>query len=645
DRSVCRTDSFRTPSPESLATVPCSLSPVPELRLQTSLGELRTALPSVYQVSANGSRTEIEAAFELTDKNTFGITLPNGYNPDHSLRIDPLIYSTYLGGISTDDAFGIISDRSGESVVTGSTLSTNFPTTSGVGDTTFNGASDCFITKLNNIGSQLVYSTYIGGWMTEVARGIAGDGFGGVIITGYTSSFDFPADGFFHNTGNPSQPDCFVTRLNSTGSQMIYSIFIGGYSRDIGNQVIHDGSGGAIVVGLTSSADFPVTPTAFDTTYNAGNDCFVIHINNTTNIIYSTYLGGSGSDIEVEAISDGSGGVIIVGETTSTNFPTTTSAFDTSYNSGQGDGFITHLNTTGTDLIFSTFLGGSDQESSSGVVIDENGSIIVVGATSSPNFPVTVSAFDTSLGGTRDSYIARFNNDCSQLLCCTFIGGSDVDGAARLAISNNGSIIICGGTSSMDIPITPNAQFPVYFGGGWDIFLAQLNGTLTQLTFCSYFGGSGEDYIGDIVNDNNGGFVVAGSTTSPNFPITQNAFDTTYDSLGGYPTDCFVTRLRFDTVDVAREIDIQPKQFSLSQNYPNPFNSSTTISYSLPKSGNVDLRLFDITGREVATLVNQKQQTGSYRVTFDGKNLSSGTYFVRMQVGEFVKTQKMVLLR
>jgi len=627
-----------------------------ELKLPTSLGELRTALPQVYQISPGGSRSEVDAKFEITNKNEFGITLPNGYQKEHTLRIDPLIYSTFLGGQAIDASYGIVNDGNGGFIVAGYTTSSDFPTTPGAEQNLNQGSADCIVTHLDNNGSQLIYSTYLGGSNADYVYGIANDGSGGVLLTGGTASFNFPI------TANACQLtygggiyDGFISHLNNDGSQLLSSTYLGGSSEDEAFAVTKDNDNNVIVTGRTASTNFPTTESAFDISYNGGLfDSFIAYVNSAgTQQIYSTYLGGSGDDEGVAIISDGSNGSIIAGKTTSSNFPTTISAYDTSYNgSGSlnyGDCFVTHINSSGTQLDYSTFLGGSSDDELGAIVSDNQGGIFVGGGTFSFNFPTTIGVFDSSHNGTignEDCFISHLNSDGSQLIFSTYFGGSNHENIHGMAFTDNGYIAATGMTSSIDYPISLNTFDSTFNGGtsewGGDCFITYLNNMGSHLMYSSYLGGSGADYGYGIVNNGND-VIVTGRTSSTNFPTTQNAYDTTW---GGTTSDCFVAKFSYDTTDV---INIKSEyvltQYSLKQNYPNPFNSSTTISYSLPKSGAVKLELFDLLGRRISTLINSPQNAGVHLVRFDGKNLASGEYFYRLSAGEFQETRKLLLLK
>ncbi|MDK9701234.1 MAG: T9SS type A sorting domain-containing protein, partial [bacterium] len=650
--------SSRTPSPESRTPTngtPIAQSPLPitELRLPTSLGELRTALPSVYQISANGTRNEIDAAFHLTDENTFGIVLPNGYNPNHSLRIDPLIYSTFLGGSDLDIAYGVTVTDDNEAIVVGVTSSQNYPTTPGVGQGMYAGQFDGFVTKMNSTGSMLLFSTYIGGSGDDHCSGVATGDVSDVTVTGRTSSSNFPTTAnAIDRSYNGGQYDCFVAHLNSSGSQLIGSTYLGGSLYDWGTGIVHQLNGDCTIAGYTSSTNFPITTGAFDTSFNGGgamygSDCFVARINaSCSQLVYCTYLGGSDDDRALSITTDDSENAIFTGTTSSSNFPVTWNAFDTLYNGGNvngGDCFVAKLNTDGSRLEYCTFIGGSTIDVGTGIVFNLDSTVSIAGVTGSVDFPTTSLAYDTSYnGGVYDGFVTKFDSEHSLLSFSTFLGGTNNDYLWSVCTDSSGNTIATGATSSTDIPTTLGAISRQFNGGTNDCFLSALDHEGSHLNYCTYLGGSGNDGINASRMDNFDRVVIAGTSGSNDYPTTESAFDTSYNGGSG---DCFLSHIQLLVESVRQTYNFSPLIYSLLEAYPNPFNSSTTISYSLPKSGTVELKLYDLTGREVATLVNQKQQTGSYRVTFDGKNLSSGTYFVRMQAGEFVKTQKMVLLK
>ena len=292
-----------------------------ELVFEVGKDEIRWHKPLVYQ-ERNGTRQKIAARYALKDENRVGFVVAK-YDSGRPLYIDPLIYSTYLGGSGWDVGYGIAVDSSGNAYVTGYTASTDFPVTPGAFQTTCNGGSDCganedaFVTKFNPSGSALVYSTYLGGSGSERGYGIAVDSSGNAYVTGYTTSTDFPVTpSAFQTTGGGA----FVTKFNPSGA-LVYSTYLGSIG-DGGYGVAVDSSGDAYVTGVTASTNFPTTPGAFQTTFSGVSDAFVTKVNPSGSALaYSTYLGGSGQDGGFGIAVDISGNAYVTGGTSSTDFP------------------------------------------------------------------------------------------------------------------------------------------------------------------------------------------------------------------------------------------------------------------------------------------------------------------------------------
>jgi len=307
-----------------------------------------------------------------TTAGAFQPTYGGGSNNAYLAKLNPsgtaLVYATYLGGNTFDATGGMAVDSSGNVYVTGYTRSTNFPITPGAFQTTFGGGSyDAFVTKLNANGTALLYSTYLGGSGTDLGIDVAVDSSGDAYVTGWADSINFPlTSGAFQTTLGGSQ-NVFVTKLNATGSALVYSTYLGGRGPDYGYEIAVDSSGNAYVAGYTSSTNFPTTLDAFQSTYSGGDDAFVSILNATgTALVYSTYLGGNGFD-QVRGIAlDGSGNAYVTGATTSTDFPTTTGVFQTTSGGGY-DAFITKIaittdisatgtTATGTEGVLASFL-------------------------------------------------------------------------------------------------------------------------------------------------------------------------------------------------------------------------------------------------------------------------------------------------
>jgi Beta-propeller repeat len=377
------------------------------LEIRTALGPLRDSRPVAYQ-QIGGVRMPVPTRYVLgggrPDERSYGFAVGAGYRPDRELVIDPgLDYSTFLGGTSHEDGAAIAVDASGNAYVTGFTQSPNFPTTPGAFDRT--GAAgnnrDAFVSKLNATGTALVYSTRLGGADNDPPSGVAVDAGGNALIGGSTRSADFPTTpGAFDTTHNGGAFDelfdLFVTKLNATGSALVYSTFLGGSKSDFTAGFAVDAARNAYVVGSTLSPDLPTTPGAFDSAF-AGSEGFVAKLNATgSGLVYSTFLGEAGASA---VAPDTDGNAWLAGGTGSPSAATTPDASDRQFNGGPSDAYVAKLNATGSALLFATFLGGSESEGAGDVALDSAGDVYVTGQTISADFPTTPGAFDRVFNG------------------------------------------------------------------------------------------------------------------------------------------------------------------------------------------------------------------------------------------------------
>jgi hypothetical protein len=462
------------------------------------------------------------------------------YDPTQLLVIDPLVYSTYIGGSGYDRGNAIAVDGSGNAYVTGYTRSTDYDVTPGAFQTTNGGNADVFVTKLNATGTALVYSTYIGGSGDDEGYGIAVDESGNAYVTGSTWSTDYDVTPGVFQTTNGGWGDVFVTKLNAAGTALVYSTYIGGSSNDYGNAIGVDGSGNAYVTGYTWSNNYDVTPGAFQTTkgdyYYA--DVFVTKLNAAgTALVYSTYIGGSYPDYGYGIAVDGSGNAYVTGWTYSTDYDVTPGAFQTTFEGGT-DVFVTKLNATGTALVYSTYIGGISNDYGSAIAVDGSGNAYVTGWTVSTDYDVTPGAFQTTNGGGADVFVTKLNATGTALVYSTYIGGISDDVGRAIAVDGSGYAYVTGYTSSTDYDVTPGA-FQTTNGGGGDVFVTKLNATGTALVYSTYIGGSSNDGGIAIAVDGNGKAYVTGPTFSTDYDVTPGAFQTT----NGGGADVFVTKV------------------------------------------------------------------------------------------------------
>jgi hypothetical protein len=372
-----------------------------------------------------------------------------------------LVYSTYLGGSGSDVGHAIAVDAAGAAYVTGETVSTNFPTVSpfqATNDATpATGSSTSFVAKLSSTGSALVYSTYLGGSGGESGSGIAADSAGNAYVTGATHSTDFPTTAPFQaNCDNCSNiaDDVFVAKFNPAGSALVYSTYLGGSADDEGEAIAVDTAGNAYVTGETLSTNFP---TANPIQANCDNcvdlqyDAFVAKFNPAGSaLVYSTYLGGSSWDNGTAIAVGAAGDAYVTGWTSSEDFPTV-NPFQSRMR-GIQNAFVARLNPAGSALVYSTYLGGSNNDAANGIGVDSAGNAYVAGGTQSVNFP-TVNAFQPTYGGgTANAFVAELNSAGSALVYSSFLGGSYWDVGYGLATDGAGNAYVTGFTYSTDFP-------------------------------------------------------------------------------------------------------------------------------------------------------------------------------------------------
>jgi hypothetical protein len=393
-----------------------------------------------------------------------------------------LAYSTYLGGSSVDEAFGIAVDSRGAAYLAGRTDSTDFPTTRGAFQTTA-GHNAAFAVKLAPNGRSLIYSTYLSGSDVDEAKAVAIDASGRAYIAGDTTSTDFPTTAGAYQTKNTSAGGAaFVTKLAPNGKSLAYSTLLGGSDGQLAYGVAVDPHGAAYVAGSTSSRDFPTTPGA----------------NQTAN--HSTGSGGTG--------------------------------------------FVTKLTRDGRHLAYSTYLGGGNFDSVYGIAVDAAGSAYAAGGTASGDFPTTVGAYQTVAKG-QDAFVTKLARDGRGLAYSTRIGGPGSDEAFGVATGRAGTVYVTGFSSSTGFPTTPGAfQRSLRSRTGGDAaFVTKVTGLGRRLAYSTYLGGSTSDYGNAISVDPAGGAYVTGYTQSADFPTTKRAEQRVFKGGGSEKSDAFVTKI------------------------------------------------------------------------------------------------------
>ena len=388
-------------------------------------------------------------------------------------------YSSFLGGSGDDGGLAIAVDAAGDMYIVGYTYSSDFPTAGALQTARHGQANDAFVTKVDPV-TGLVYSTYLGGTdpdplFGETATGIALDAQGDAYVTGRTYSTSFPTTPGALQTVFGGVNDAFVTVFGPAGSSLVYSTYLGGTGGEGANGIAVDGAGNAYVTGSTVTG-FPITPGVVQSTPGGGGEGFVTALNAAGSaLIYSTYLGGSGGDKGNKIAVDAAGSVYVIGNTGSTDFPTTPSALQTTLHGGN-DAFVTALNSTGSTLLYSTYLGGTGGDQGNGIAVDAAGNAYLVGNTSSRDFPTTGTVVPPDSGGGSDAFVTALTSTGSGLLFSTYLGGTGSDAGFGIAVDAAGTAYVTGATGNLgadNFPITPGAFQPL-FGGINDAYVTRI---------------------------------------------------------------------------------------------------------------------------------------------------------------------------
>ncbi len=506
----------------------------------TSGGPIVFHAPVTYQPDNKGNTFPVHGFFKISSGRTVSFALGK-YDHTRPLIVDPILnYSTLLAPVSSNNPVAIAVDNTGNIYVTG-TAASGFPTTAGAFQTTV--LSDKlsfypFVAKLNSTGTALLYSTYIMGTGGDWPSSIAIDTSGNAYIAGTTTSTDFPVTPGAFQTTDPTKNypygteigSGFVTELNSTGTGLIYSTYLGGSQLDVIQALAVDGSGSAYVTGNTGDLDFPTTAGAFQSTgrqtntYNESG--FVTKLNPAgTALVYSTYLSGGNGDWPAAIALDTTDEAYVTGWTSSSAFPITPNAIQKSLKSTSG-GFVTKLKSDGSGLVYSTFLA----DILSAIAVDANGNAYVAGEGGALDFPVTPGALDQTNGS---FIVSKLNSSGTALIYSALFGGSSgVDSYLdALALDSQGDVIVGGCTSSIDYPVTPGAletqNLASLYSGQFGGFLTKIDPAGATILYSTYFGGTGAqspitngDCPGRIAVDALGNVYVAGGAVSPDFQTT-----------------------------------------------------------------------------------------------------------------------------
>jgi len=407
-------------------------------------------------------------------------------------------------------------------------------------------------------------STFLGGENNDgdfyTGNNVILDSNGNVIIAGTTKSNEFPITANAFTTEYCGNGDVFIAKMNANLTRLLSSTIIGGSGIDEARGIEVDTVGNIYIAGITESSDFPIIQNGYQNSYNGGTyspygsgDAFVIKLDNDlSHLLSATFLGGTGHECCNALDIDSVGKIYVTGGTSSNDFPTTNNAYDRTYHSGGhfgDDAYISVFSSNLSDLLFSTYIGGTEDDFCEQLAISNNGDIYIGGWTSSNDFPTTLNAFDRNYGaGYYDAFVSRFSADLTNLVSSTYLGGRAWDFCYGLTTDNARNVYITGHTASTNFPITSGAYCIEYQGNGGpnvgdDTFISKFNADLSELLASTYLGGNAWENGYSIVVDNEGHIFISGTTSSADFPTTPGVVDDTYTGGEKHSGDAFISKL------------------------------------------------------------------------------------------------------
>jgi hypothetical protein len=598
----------------------------------------------------------VPVQFHLLGSNRYGFTI-GAYDHGAELVIDPLLYSTFIPGTAMD--FSV--DRQGNKLICGcAEYYTGFPTTPGAyQDSCLR--TDCwwegFVSKYTPDATAFLFSTYFYGGGFDAGK-VRADVQGNIYF--FTDCmpglWPLTPDAFDTTGGASLNMELGLARLSGDGATLQFSSLLGGSGDEEWTILELDTLGQVYLAGNTASHDFPVTPNAWYPTSNANTIPFLAVFNPATSQLkectYFTGLAGSAYCLNIEVVAPGRLWIAVV--EADTTLPTTADALQPTYLSGHDFmNYFALLDLDSHRVCYGSYFGGRQGWGSLPNMFltqiqpaDSNRLWLVGESRNGMEFPMPAGGYDslpTSTITDADAFIVQLELPHT-LRYGTYLGGHGIDYARAVCMDTSGNLLVTGVSTSTDFPVTPDAFCPFHHGG-WDdsedVFLARLSPDVSRLTYSTYIGGFNAEFpfISDgLWYEGQDRLWLAGEAWGSDFPITPDAFWPT-------PSGSFLLHFELPPVsDAAEPHNLPPSSFSLSC-APNPFNPSTRIAFTLPKAGKTTLAVYDVLGREVAVLVDQKLTAGEHAAYFDGSRLASGIYFCTLHAGEQVVTRKMVMLK
>ena len=514
------------------------VDPVGDLVIGTAAGPLRDGGLLAYYADDPG--TTVDCSFELRDENAFGFSIGT-HDEARTIVIDPVIYSTFVGGAVGElevPTGGPVLDSSDRPVVLGFSNTSDFPTTPGAFETSAPGGEmDLFVFRLSADGTDLEWSTYIGGTGSDYPYDMAMELGDRPVIVGRTNSTDFPTtmNAYRASHSGPDQ-EGFVLRLSADGSDLDFATYIGGNDTDEVTAIVLDGDH-YFFAGNTKSLDLPTSAGAHQMNHSGGVfDIFMGSLRSGGHALeWLSYFGGDQWDIVADMDGDLLGDLVFVGQTRSEGLATN-GTFQNATN-GSFDAFVGIMPRGGGKVHSFTYFGGFMEDMAQFVDASDH-SIRVAGFTESGDFPTTNGSYQTIHEGSADVFVVSFPFNLTNITSSTLFGGTDWEICEGFAMGPDSTVYITGRTLSDDLPM-PLGTYQDSLAGSYDAFVARLSSDLSQLLYCSYLGGSAMDIGSGIVVDAGGNATIVGGTDSRNFPTTAGSYQPTH----GGRVDAFVTKM------------------------------------------------------------------------------------------------------
>ncbi len=560
------------------------------------------------------------------------------FDHNNKLIIDPVLSdisaSGFFGGTADDDCQSIIEGRNGDIYIAGTTSSTGiFGNTVGY-DTSANGYSDGYVACFNEDLTVLKYYTLIGGSNTDFVFNMAQNANGVVYVAGTTLSSDFPTtsncyDNKCGNSGTCDYDgsfyynDAVIFAFDETLSTLLYSTYLGGSKREYGYGISLTKTGNPIVIGWTESSNFPISSGAYDNSFNSGTDDTYITIldSSLSSINASTYIGGSAYDFGYFAYENTHAAIVAFSTTSSTNYPTTSNAYDKTQN-GDYDIAVSVFSSNLSSLKASTFIGGSAKEKMYGAITDSKSNAIVAGYSASSNYPTSSGVVGSNFSGVNDQVLSVLDSTLSNI-ASTYIGGTGDDRAYDVRLDKEGNPVITGYTYSSDFPIKGNAYDSSY-SAGEDAVIVNFHSLNLDTITTTYLGGTGDDEAQALLCHSNGDIYVVGTTNSTDFPVLNS-----YDQTTNGNHDVFVTRFGSLVTTIKQVQKSTLNNYSVNEN---------ALSFSIKEPAYIGYDIYTIDGKLIQQNSIGFVTEGNYN--FQLPTSHNNIYILNLRMGEKIKSVK-----